>query len=202
MLNFFARSAPRSRKSTGSVSRESFAETRSLPFQPFFLLPVHFQIPRPFQGEGKRAWRARVRAIVSRARRAHVACVIPRAAYLGATWRKAGNASDTGNRERRPSVRLYVPPRRWLWKPNPECRTARPDGEKTRGGEDHTVNGLKSVLRWRLERRARDCARNVRPSRAANNDPHPRAPGALALSLSGRGIWKLKQRRASCARLS
>src|SRR5713226_2723570 len=32
-------------------------------------------------------------------------------------------------------------------------------------------------------RRARDCARNVRPSRAANNDPHPRAPGALALSL-------------------
>src|SRR6266851_5408668 len=34
-------------------------------------------------------------------------------------------------------------------------------------------------------RRARDCARNVRfsASRAANNDPHPRAPGALALSL-------------------
>src|SRR5713101_3331104 len=36
-------------------------------------------------------------------------------------------------------------------------------------------------------RRARDCARNVRPSRAANNDPHPRAPGALALSLSSQG---------------
>src|SRR5216684_4494628 len=34
-------------------------------------------------------------------------------------------------------------------------------------------------------RRARDCARSVRPSRAANSDPdpHPRAPGALALSL-------------------
>ena len=49
--------------------------------------------PSPCQGEGKRAWRARVRVIVSRARRAHVACAIPRAAYLGATWRKAGNAS-------------------------------------------------------------------------------------------------------------
>ena len=34
-------------------------------------------------------------------------------------------------------------------------------------------------------RRARNYARNVRPSRAANNDPHPHAPGALALSLSG-----------------
>src|SRR6266851_6022435 len=44
-------------------------------------------------------------------------------------------------------------------------------------------------------RRARDCARNVRPSRAAKNDPHPRAPGALALSLiRGRGIWKWKGR--------
>src|SRR5229473_2061565 len=32
-------------------------------------------------------------------------------------------------------------------------------------------------------RRARDCARNVRPSRAANHCPHPRAQGALALSL-------------------
>jgi hypothetical protein len=32
-------------------------------------------------------------------------------------------------------------------------------------------------------RRTRDRARNVRPSRAANNDPHPRAPCALALSL-------------------
>ena len=31
--------------------------------------------------------------------------------------------------------------------------------------------------------RTRDCARGVRLSRAANNDPHPRAPGALALSL-------------------
>jgi hypothetical protein len=29
-----------------------------------------------------------------------------------------------------------------------------------------------------------DCGRNVRPSRAANNDPHPRAPGALALALT------------------
>jgi hypothetical protein len=50
---------------------------------------------------------------------------------------------------------------------------------------------LSVYLRQRLERRARDCARSVRPSRAANNDPHPRAPGALALSLmKGRGIWK------------
>ncbi len=32
------------------------------------------------QGEGKRAWRARVRVIVSRARGAQVACAIPRAA--------------------------------------------------------------------------------------------------------------------------
>ena len=31
-------------------------------------------------------------------------------------------------------------------------------------------------------------------SRAANNDPHPRAPGALALSLTGRGIWKKRER--------
>ena len=69
-------------------------------------------------------------------------------------------------------------------------RTTRPDGEKTRGGEGHTANGLKSVLRRCLERRAQDCARNVRPSRAANNDPHPRAQGALALSLTGRGIMQ------------
>jgi hypothetical protein len=41
-----------------------------------------------------------------------------------------------------------------------------------RDGEGHTANGLRAVLRRRLERRARDCARNVRPSRAANNDPH------------------------------
>src|SRR6266446_3931724 len=33
-----------------------------------------FQDPSPGQGEGKRAWRARVRVIVSRARGAHVAC--------------------------------------------------------------------------------------------------------------------------------
>src|SRR5216683_1956642 len=40
-------------------------------------------------------------------------------------------------------------------------------------------------------RRARDCARNVRPSRAANNGPHPRAPCALALSLTkGEGSEK------------
>src|SRR6266851_4903500 len=44
-------------------------------------LSLLFQIPRPLQGEGKRAWRARVRVIVSRARGAHVACAIPRAAF-------------------------------------------------------------------------------------------------------------------------
>ena len=32
------------------------------------------EIDSLFQGEGKRAWRARVRVIISRARRAHVAC--------------------------------------------------------------------------------------------------------------------------------
>jgi hypothetical protein len=50
----------------------------------------------------------------------------------------------------------------------------------------------------------------VRPSRAANNDPHPRALGALALSLMrGRGILEmdketekegLKRQRASYAK--
>jgi hypothetical protein len=58
MLNFFARSGPKIEK-----------------------------IDSLCQGEGKRAWRARVRVIVSRARRTHVACVIPRAAYLQAAWR-------------------------------------------------------------------------------------------------------------------
>ena len=44
--------------------------------------PCPIPDPSPFyQGEGKRAWRARVRVIVSRARRAHVACAIPRAAF-------------------------------------------------------------------------------------------------------------------------
>src|SRR6266852_2741078 len=33
-----------------------------------------------------------------------------------------------------------------------------------RGGEGHTVNGLKSVLRQRIERRTRDCARGRAPS--------------------------------------
>src|SRR6266478_3907880 len=56
--------------------------------------PCPIPDPSPFhQGEGKRARHAGVRVIVSRARRAHVACAIPRAAYLGARWRKAGNAS-------------------------------------------------------------------------------------------------------------
>src|SRR5712692_437013 len=70
----------------------------------FFLIPspCSFSDPSPCpvpdpspsdQGEGKRAWHARVRVIVSRARGAHVACAVPRAAYLRATWRKAGNAS-------------------------------------------------------------------------------------------------------------
>jgi hypothetical protein len=72
----------------------------------------------------------------------------------------------------------------------------------------HTVNGLKSALRQRLERRAQDCARNVRFSM-----PRSRCSGllkvlatcptytwvdcarltmtlALILSLKGRGIWK------------
>jgi hypothetical protein len=40
--------------------------------------PCPLPDPSPCQGEGKRAWRARVRVIVSRARRAHVACAIPR----------------------------------------------------------------------------------------------------------------------------
>src|SRR6266851_9405435 len=44
-------------------------------------LSLLFQIPRPFQGEGERAWRARVRVIASRARGPHVACAIPRAAF-------------------------------------------------------------------------------------------------------------------------
>ena len=44
-------------------------------------------------------------------------------------------------------------------------------------------------------RRARDCARNVRPSRAANNDPHPRAPGALALSLMRARDLKLNREK-------
>src|SRR5216683_4264583 len=54
--------------------------------------PCPIPDPSPFhQGEGKRAWRARVRVIVSRARRAHVACAVPRAAYLEAKWREARN---------------------------------------------------------------------------------------------------------------
>ena len=36
----------------------------------------------------------------------------------------------------------------------------------------------------------------MRPSLAANNDPHPRAPGALALSLMrGRGILEMDRER-------
>ena len=66
--------------------------TRPLPFQPLISPPSPFPDPSPFyQGEGKRAWRARVRVIVSRARRAHAACAVPRAAYLEATWREARN---------------------------------------------------------------------------------------------------------------
>jgi hypothetical protein len=52
MLNFFARSGPKIEK-----------------------------IDSLCQGEGKRAWRARVRVIVSRERGAHAACAIPRAAF-------------------------------------------------------------------------------------------------------------------------
>src|SRR5216683_4808556 len=37
--------------------------------------------------------RIKVRVIVSRVQRAHVACPVPRAAYFGAMWWKAGNAS-------------------------------------------------------------------------------------------------------------
>ncbi len=54
-------------------------------------MPLHqqsvSQIPRPFRE------RIKVRVIVSRARGAHVACAVPRAAYFGAMWWKAGNAS-------------------------------------------------------------------------------------------------------------
>ncbi len=35
-----------------------------------------------------------------------------------------------------------------------------------------------------------------------NRDPHPRAPGALALSLTGRGIWKSRDRVNARRRLA
>src|SRR5260370_23786339 len=54
-------------------------------------MPLHqqsvSQIPRPFRE------RIKVRVIVSRVQRAHVACAVPRAAYFGAMRWKAGNAS-------------------------------------------------------------------------------------------------------------
>src|SRR6266852_2876912 len=38
--------------------------------------------------------------------------------------------------------------------------------------------------------------------RMTNRDPHPRAPGALALSLKGRGIWKSRDRVNARRRLA
>jgi hypothetical protein len=46
-------------------------------------------------------------------------------------------------------------------------RTARPHSEKREAVRAIQLNGLKPALRQRLERRARDCARDVRFSNVA-----------------------------------
>ena len=88
----------------------------------------------------------------------------------------------------------------------PLSRTTGRGGERAaRGGEGHVVNGLKSALRQRFERRAQDRARNVRPSRAANNDPHLDPLPERARDLEMDREWKkdgLKWQRASCTKLS
>jgi hypothetical protein len=63
-------------KEKSARRKKALCVTRSLPFQfnPSFPSLRPFPDPSPFQGEGKRA---------SRARRAHVACAIPRAAFDG-----------------------------------------------------------------------------------------------------------------------
>jgi hypothetical protein len=58
-----------------------------------------------------------------------------------------------------------------LWKPDAEfARRDRTVKNARRRGSYR--KWLETVLLHRLERHARDCARNVRPSRAATNDPH------------------------------